>query len=130
MLEFLNSFIVRIFLLVAVVFLQVHLWFSDSGFIQYQAVNKQIERAEMANQRAFEDNRKLENALEDLRRDGKLLENNARENLGMVGLGRLCFTFSRLSCRSTLQVFGWFLVPDFLMSFCGFAKSELGNRLR
>ncbi len=91
MLEFLNSFIVRIFLLVAVVFLQVHLWFSDSGFMQYQAVNKQIERVEMANERAFEDNLKLENALDDLKRDGKLLENNARENLGMVGPGETLF---------------------------------------
>ena len=85
MLRFFSSFIVRFLLLVTVVFLQVHLWFSDSGFRLYQRIYKKIGVIESMNQRAEDDNLKISSAVEDLRQDGRLLSHNAREHLGMIG---------------------------------------------
>ena len=85
MLRFLNSFIVRVLLLVTVLFLQMHLWFSDSGFRLYQRIYRKIGVVESANRRSEDDNLKISSAVEDLRQDGRLLSNNAREHLGMIG---------------------------------------------
>lgn len=85
MFRFLNSFIVRVLLLVTVLFLQMHLWFSDSGFRLYQKIYKKIAVVESVNRRSEDDNLKISSAVEDLRQDGRLLSNNAREHLGMIG---------------------------------------------
>ena len=86
MLGLTHSPVVRVLLIVGVVFLQYHLWLSDTGFLRHRRLTQHIQRVESQNHRILDDSRKIEAALDDLRSiDGQLLVNNAREGLGMVG---------------------------------------------
>ena len=86
MFNFVHSSIARVLLVGGIVFLQYHLWSSDTGFLRHRRLAQQIHRVESENLRIQEDSRKIETALDDLRSaDGKLLVNNAREGLGMIG---------------------------------------------
>lgn len=85
MLRMLGTSIVRIGLIVSVMCLQVHLWFSDSGYRRYREITKKIDTIEEDNKKVIQDNTRLEKAVEDLKQDGKLLSSNAREHLGMIG---------------------------------------------
>jgi cell division protein FtsB len=81
-----HSPVVRVLLIVGIVFLQYHLWLSDTGILRHHRLTQHIQRVESENHRVQDDSRKIEAALDDLRStDGQLLVNNAREGLGMVG---------------------------------------------
>ena len=76
----------RLLLLCVIGFLQYHLWFSGTGLTQYFQLRQQIQYAESDNNRVDDDNHKLNVVLDDLHaKDGRILINNAREGLGMVG---------------------------------------------
>lgn len=85
MLTWLGSSLVRMILLISLGMLQLHLWFSDSGYSMYRKIHGKIQAVEMENRHAEQDNEKLKKAVDNLKQDGNLLSSNAREHLGMIG---------------------------------------------
>tara|TARA_Y100001935_G_C17079536_1_gene395590 strand:- start:51 stop:344 length:294 start_codon:yes stop_codon:yes gene_type:complete len=94
MLNFLNSLILKWALLLVVLCLQFHVWFSDSGYSRYSHIQNKIVDMKLVNQNYKNDIVKLKKAVDDLNTDGKLLDGNARENLGMIGPGETLYRVS------------------------------------
>ena len=94
MLSFLNSLVVKCSLVLVVLCLQFHVWFSDSGYSRYSHIQKNIADMKLVNQNYKNDILTLKNAVDDLNSDGKLLDCNARENLGMIGPGETLYQVS------------------------------------
>lgn len=90
----LNSLVVKSALLLAVLCLQSHIWFSDSGYSRYRHIQNKIVDMERVNQNYKSDIAGLKMAVDDLRVDGKLLDSNARESLGMIGPGETLYQVS------------------------------------
>ena len=94
MLNILNSLVVKCSLLLVVLCLQFHVWFSDSGYSRYNQIQNKIADMQLVNQNYKADIVKLKNAVDDLKSDGKLLDSNARESLGMIGPGETLYQVS------------------------------------
>lgn len=94
MLSFLNSLVVKCSLILVVLCLQFHVWFSDSGYSRYSHIQNKIADMKLVNQNYKNDIVTLKNAVDDLNSDGKLLDSNARENLGMIGPGETLYQVS------------------------------------
>lgn len=74
--------------------LQYRLWFDDSGVIASRALEGQISTLEESNAHQSEINRSLMNDVTDLRQGDALLEEIAREDLGLVKEGETFILFA------------------------------------
>ena len=92
--NFLNSVIIKFVLIAVVVFLQLSVWFSDSGYVHYRQIHNKAVEMQSVNENYKKDNLKLKKSIMDLKSDGKLLDKNAREKLGMVGPGETLYQVS------------------------------------
>lgn len=82
---------VGIFLLIV---LQYRLWFDDSGVIANRALERQIDQLQSANEQQSAENHALLNQVMDLRTGNALLEETAREELGLVKDGETFILFA------------------------------------
>ena len=92
-----RSSLFALLLLVLVFFLQFHLWMSETGWGTYQNLGQKIKETELVNQHLEQDNQQLQATVDDLYQDGKLLQNNAREQLGMIGPDEVLYRVSPAS---------------------------------
>lgn len=90
-LKLLGTSLVRIALIASLIAVQLHIWFSESGYKQYQQITSKISSLESDNRHAVNENKRLEKAVVDLNQDGELLSSNAREHLGMIGPGETLY---------------------------------------
>ncbi|MBN56721.1 MAG: hypothetical protein CMI04_03405 [Oceanospirillaceae bacterium] len=82
---------VGIFLLIV---LQYRLWFDDSGVIANRALERQIDQLQTSNDKQSAENHALLNQVMDLRTGDALLEETAREELGLVKDGETFILFA------------------------------------
>lgn len=75
------------------IILQYRLWFDDSGLIASFRLDKQIQEIAKQNQQAQKRNQSLLDEVQDLHRGSEMLEEFAREDLGMVKKGEQFFLF-------------------------------------
>lgn len=94
MLSFFNSTIVRLALVSVLIFLQAQIWFSETGYVRYRQIRQKIDQAEAVNEGYHQDVTRLNLAVEDLEKGSRLLDHNAREQLGMVGPGETLYRIS------------------------------------
>lgn len=73
--------------------LQYRLWFDDSGLIASFRLEKQIESLSKQNQQAQKRNQDLLDEVQDLHRGTEMLEESAREDLGLVKKGEKFYLF-------------------------------------
>ncbi|TNC88971.1 septum formation initiator family protein [Thalassolituus sp.] len=74
--------------------LQYRLWFDDSGVVASRALERQIESLHSANDQQAQINHGLLNEVMDLRNGDALLEETAREDLGLVKEGESFILFA------------------------------------
>lgn len=74
--------------------LQYRLWFDDSGVIANRALERQINQLQSANEQQSAENHALLNQVMDLRTGDALLEETAREELGLVKDGETFILFA------------------------------------
>jgi len=74
--------------------LQYRLWFDDSGVIANRALERQIDALQQSNEKHAADNHALLNEVVDLRTGNALLEETAREELGLVKEGETFILFA------------------------------------
>ena len=74
--------------------LQYRLWFDDSGVIANRALERQIDQLQSANEQQSAENHALLNQVMDLRTGNALLEETAREELGLVKDGETFILFA------------------------------------
>jgi len=87
----------HIWTLVAVILLlilQYRLWFDDSGVVASRALQHQIDELNQANDVQSDINHGLMNEVMDLRTGDALLEESAREQLGLVKEGETFILFA------------------------------------
>ena len=70
---------------------------SETGWGTYQNLGQKIKETELVNQHLEQDNQQLQATVDDLYQDGKLLQNNAREQLGMIGPDEVLYRVSPAS---------------------------------
>ena len=78
--------------LILLVWVQYRLWFDDSGMISNAALERKIAELQQDNAVQKADNDALINEVQELR-DGELLEEKAREELGLVREGESFILF-------------------------------------
>ena len=74
--------------------LQYRLWFDDSRVIANKALERQIQSLQASNAEHAEENHALMNDVKDLRSGDALLEETAREQLGLVKEGETFVLFA------------------------------------
>ena len=79
---------------VLLLILQYRLWFDDSGVIASRALERQISALRESNDKQSEINRGLMNEVTDLRQGDALLEEIAREDLGLIKEGETFILFA------------------------------------
>ena len=80
--------------LILLLILQYRLWFDDSGVIASRALERQIEELHQSNDAQSGINHGLLNEVMDLRTGDALLEENAREDLGLIKEGETFILFA------------------------------------
>lgn len=80
--------------LILLLILQYRLWFDDSGVIASRALERQIDALHQSNDEQAHVNHGLLNEVMDLRTGDALLEENAREDLGLVKEGETFILFA------------------------------------
>ena len=83
--------------------LQYRLWFDDSGVIANRALERQIDQLQSANEQQSAENHALLNQVMDLRTGNALLEETAREELGLVKDGETFILFAEPDSCPTLS---------------------------
>ncbi len=84
------AFIAAILLLIL---LQYRLWFDDSGLFSSFRLNQQITQIAAQNQQAAKRNQTLLDEVQDLHLGTEMLEESAREDLGLVKQGEQFYFF-------------------------------------
>ena len=80
--------------LILLLILQYRLWFDDSGVIASRALERQIGDLHQSNDEQSRVNHGLLNEVMDLRTGDALLEENAREDLGLIKEGETFILFA------------------------------------
>ena len=91
---FRTSYIWIFFAVVLLLILQYRLWFDDSGFFATRALEQQVESLRQENDKQSEINRGLLNEVLGLREGDALLEEHAREELGLIKEGETFILFA------------------------------------
>ncbi|MBC6414448.1 MAG: septum formation initiator family protein [Chromatiales bacterium] len=81
---------VSVILFIVFLYLQASLW-GNHGLLEYWTLSRSNQQEKINNEELKERNQILKNELADLKRNGGLLEELARENLGMVKPGETFF---------------------------------------
>ncbi|AJI62552.1 FtsB family cell division protein [Francisella tularensis] len=80
--SFFYIFISVVLLLIAI--LQYDLWFSNTGFIKYQALKKSVISQQKEVKHKSQTNVQLYSEVVSLRQNSEVLESLARENMGLI----------------------------------------------
>ena len=78
-------------LLVLVALLQYELWFAEGGIASYWQLQEQIKQSNAINQQWAKHNALLIANIQDLKKGNSALEEQAREQLGMVKPGEVFY---------------------------------------
>lgn len=79
--------------LLSLLMLQYGIWWGEYGVLAKRGVQQQTEQLRQTNQIVLRENRSLSAEVHDLRRGHQLLEERAREDLGLVREGETLFLF-------------------------------------
>lgn len=79
--------------LILLVVVQYRIWFDDSGVISTRALDMQVERLKEDIQVQQTKNEQLLREVEDLRQGSAVLEEKAREDLGLIKKGETLILF-------------------------------------
>lgn len=79
--------------LILLVVVQYRIWFDDSGVISSQALDIQVQRLKEDIQIQQTQNEQLLREVEDLRQGSAVLEEKAREDLGLIKKGETLILF-------------------------------------
>jgi cell division protein FtsB len=85
------SKIIAAILIFLVLWLQYRVWYSDNGMKQLALLNDKIERQSKENALLHQQNLVLKNEIELLRNSPKVLEEKAREKLGLIKKGEVFY---------------------------------------
>lgn len=83
-----------IILLTIFLFLQYKIWFASGNILTLQSFAKVIESQNNSNQLQQAYNNKLENEINEIKYGENIIEEKAREELGMIKDGELYYQFS------------------------------------
>ena len=82
-----KSFIQKVSIVIAVLLLlllQYRIWFDDSGVLASRALQQDISMMQQGNNEVKTQNQDLTNDISSLSEDGYLIEETAREELGLI----------------------------------------------
>lgn len=88
--SFFYIFISVVLLLIAI--LQYDLWFSNTGFIKYQALKKTVANQQKEVKNKSQNNAQLYSEVVSLRQNSEVLESLARENMGLIKQGEVFYS--------------------------------------
>lgn len=79
-----KEYLLSILLIITIVILQYHLWFKENGMLDLLRLKKELKVAKALNAELKKNNDALKININSLRKNNAMVEQNAREELGMI----------------------------------------------